>query len=507
MMRKRRPGRRRRAALPLAMTMEGAVRARMVRSAVGLSCSALMLLATAELASAAVVSTDNGSGGAGNARLVVTNGGSGNDVIVITGSGPLVTESYTVSETSFGATTSDPDCSQTDPTHVKCTMSSPSIRVDAAAGNDQVTISVSTASVRFRPATLIGGDGNDTLTGNYADNELLGGLGNDTMTGSLGADTFDGGPAGGGFERDTVSYADRTSPSTVVTVTIGDGTNDGETGEGDVLTNVENVTGGAGPDHLAGDSGANLLIGGAGDDEILGGGGSDSDYSLGASDPLTGCTPPAVFLGFYSAGLVGGGGNDHLVGGLGTDSIVGEDGDDRLEGGGGKDGSVLSDFNGVCESYDGGLDGGAGADLLIAFDGPPDPYFPESDYLKCGADPDSFVADAGVDAIDIDCETNADPDVDGIPASVDNCPTAANPDQADVDGDGLGDACDPTDDRPLTPTTPTGSTGTSQGGTAGTQDTANPQCQLLRKKLKKAKKAGNKPKVKKIRRKLRRLGC
>jgi hypothetical protein len=43
--------------------------------------------------------------------------------------------------------------------------------------------------------------------------------------------------------------------------------------------------------------------------------------------------------------------------------------------------------------------------------------------------------------------TRADGDKDGIPDEMDNCPAISNTDQHNIDGDALGDACDPDDDN------------------------------------------------------------
>ena len=133
--------------------------------------------------------------------------------------------------------------------------------------------------------TIWGRTGNDAIRGQGGNDVLIGDAGNDILIGGAGADTLNGGAG-----IDTLSYATATTA-----ISIGLWDNSASRGEaaGDVISNFENVTGGAGNDLLSGNSANNLLQGGAGSDTLHGGAGTDR--------------------------LIGGGGKDILHGGAGDD--------------------------------------------------------------------------------------------------------------------------------------------------------------------------------------------
>jgi len=115
---------------------------------------------------------------------------------------------------------------------------------------------------------LDGGAELDILKAGPGVDTLLGGSGKDRLVGGLGADKLDAGPGAG----DVVAYEGRTARVVVILDGLA---NDGEAGEGDFISNAEDIQGGRGPDTMIGDDKANIFEGFDGDDVLIGGRGAD----------------------------------------------------------------------------------------------------------------------------------------------------------------------------------------------------------------------------------------
>lgn len=125
---------------------------------------------------------------------------------------------------------------------------------------------------------LIGGAGNDKLTGNALGNFIKGGAGNDTISAGGGNDVIEGGNGNdalnGGDGIDTLSYAGSTA---AVTVNLANTSAQSTVGAGvDTIALFENLIGGFAADRLTGNAGANLIDGLWGKDILAGGAGSDT---------------------------------------------------------------------------------------------------------------------------------------------------------------------------------------------------------------------------------------
>ena len=204
------------------------------------------------------------------------------------------------------------------------------IKVDRVANDGETN---ERDDVQDSVETLIGGKAADNITGGDADNTLIGGPGNDTLNGGNGDDTFleRGSSAGsdimnGGAGADTIDYAERSADLTVTLCisaqaacaagACGCAADDGESGEKDVLANIENAMTGSGNDKLYGSAADNVFSAGDGDDELRGEAGDDTMY--------------------------GDGGDDILIGGPGEDMLNGDAGNDIFDAGEGGDICVLA---------------------------------------------------------------------------------------------------------------------------------------------------------------------
>jgi len=296
---------------------------------------------------------------------------------------------------------------------------------------------------------IIGGGGNDTLTGT-SDPELINGLGgNDVLSGGGGADTLIGdagndtlnGGAGSdiykiGLNDGFDTFADSglvgfdmvvaTADNVVIGIASGFGpasgieeiSANGFTGitiAGDstdttlnfshtVLDGIDAINGGQGNDNITGSATGDTIRGNLGDDVVFGGLGNDSLFGGGGADVLFG----GAGGDFMSGGsdndvMLGGDGNDTMDGGDGFDDLHGGDGNDVLTGGahidrlGGGAGDDFLDGGDDVDFLDGGTEndtllGGAGVDILLGGGG--------NDRLDGGEDSDDYLIglNAGFDA-------------------------------------------------------------------------------------------------------------
>jgi len=294
-------------------------------------------------------------GGAGNDKLF---GGSGNDTADYSAetSGIVVTNGSSVTGSGIGTDTLK-----------KIT------KILGGSGDDVMTGGNSKNS-------FYGNGGNDIIDGAGGNDKLFGGAGNDTLIGGTGNDVLIGGSG-----NDTADYSAETSG---IVVTNGSSV----TGSGigtDTLKKITNIIGGSGDDSIEGGNSKNSLSGGDGNDMLFGGGGNDKLFGGAGNDTLVGGTGNDQIYGGtgsdtvdYSSDTLGitvTAGSSATGAGIGTDklkkiaNIIGGSGDDDITGGNSKN----------------ALFGGAGADTLDGSGG--------NDTLYGGADNDTLTGGAGAD--------------------------------------------------------------------------------------------------------------
>ncbi|MGA0533554.1 matrixin family metalloprotease [Hansschlegelia sp. KR7-227] len=245
-----------------------------------------------------------------------------------------------------------------------------------------------------RIENVVGGAGNDLITGNNVNNRLFGGDGADSIDGGAADDTVSGGAGHdvlkGGAGSDQVMFDDATGG---LTVRLGA---DGAASvvqiggvAADTISQFENVVGGAFDDRFTGNESANFFLGGAGADIFVGGAGPDQ-YQGGDGSDLVDYSAMtenlAVYLryedgaergyAFFDGVLKdtlstienvrGGSGNDNLRGGAGANAINGGAGADTLYGLAGSD--TLTGGTGADKFVFGGLSSAAGPGVLAIGD-------------------------------------------------------------------------------------------------------------------------------------------
>lgn len=270
-------------------------------------------------------------------------------------------------------------------------------RLTAAPGDGDDIVSAAGLAPFSGPlpvsAALDGGDHDDILVGGNVDDELVGGTGDDAMGGGNGPDELRGRSGkdyidgDGGVDEADYEHA---SGAVKVDLRIDDAYQDTGSDGSDLVKEIENLAGTAQGDTLIGDEAENVLTARNGDDVIEGGGADDFVHGGQGSDTGSFASAPGgvkvdlrqAFQETGSAGVDTFQQIENATGSAFGDSLTG---------------------NGLANV----LDGGAGADQLVAFanadtlrvrDG-------EGDSADCGDGADAVQTDApGVDTLSA-CET------------------------------------------------------------------------------------------------------
>ena len=258
---------------------------------------------------------------------------------------------------------------------------------------------------------VIGGYGDDTLTGSSHDDELRGGFGNDTYW-------FDADSESGhdtivdGVGKNTIDYS---ATSEDITVNLGRLYSLQTINSSHQLTLYGNITeliGGSGNGYLTGSSHANILSGRDGNDTMVGNNGDDTIHGGDGSDYIAGGNGHDEIYGDDGKDyLYGGNGNDYIKGGQGGGLIDGQGGDDRLYG----STIATSLLGGAGDDYIEGaagndtIKGGDGDDMLFGFGGDDELHggfgddiikgMTGNDTLKGGDGADTLYGDAGDDVM------------------------------------------------------------------------------------------------------------
>jgi Ca2+-binding RTX toxin-like protein len=217
-------------------------------------------------------------------------------------------------------------------------------------------------------ASLIGGNGNDTLTGGSGADHLFGESGNDSLLGKGGADSLFGGGDNdtllGGVGNDSASGE---GGNDLLIWNPGEGSDVNEGGDG--IDSVEVNGGNVDENFTAVANGSRVRFDRVSPLPFFLDIGTSENLQLnmnGGNDTFTGGAGLAPLI---SLSIDGGAGNDTITGGDGNDHLVGGVGDDLITGGKGADTALMGDGNDtfVWNNGDGSdvVEGEGGNDAMV----------------------------------------------------------------------------------------------------------------------------------------------